>query len=78
MTRTNPLYLPYGAYELKAVYQRNMITTTLVLTAVLTGWLLSRGGETTPLIPIGPSGPPVEIKMRPPKSIVNCTKITSN
>ncbi len=75
MNSVNPLYVPYGAYELKAVYQRNMligllITTTFVVTAVLTGWFLSRVSEPTPFISPGPTGPPTEIKTKPQKSII--------
>ncbi|MBU0982736.1 MAG: energy transducer TonB [candidate division Zixibacteria bacterium] len=66
-TRDYALYSPYGAYELKANYQRNLmlgmlLTTLLIAAAVLTSWLLADRSDTV-VIPIDPGRitPPVEI-----------------
>ena len=75
MTSNNSLYMPYGAYELKAAYQRNMllgllITTTFIVSILLTSWLLARGAEIAPVIPPGPADPPVESKFGPQTTMV--------
>jgi protein TonB len=49
------VFTPYGAFELKATYQRNLatafaLTLTLVGTLVFVGWILTRGGTPPPTV----------------------------
>ena len=76
--RTNALYTPYGAYELKSLYQRNLtlatlLTASLIITAVVAAWILSSTGQQsvfevpeiiiTTQIDLGP--PPSVVRVRP-------------
>jgi protein TonB len=75
----NALYSPYGAYELKAKYQRNFLTATglavsLVLVILLTVWIIQaiRGHEEifsapTVIKTIAELGPPPTIVQKPPQ-----------
>lgn len=60
------LYLPYGAYELKATYQRNLLlsmalTTSFVVVVLACGWLFM--GASDPVITICPIAEPIEVEV---------------
>lgn len=76
----NALYSPYGAFELKAKYQRNFLIGTLstlafVLAILATFWIISLVGEETvvggeaPVVieTIADLGPPPAIVKKPPQ-----------
>lgn len=75
----NATYTPYGAYELKAKYQRNFLTATgmtvaLVVVILLTFWIIKmiEGSEqvytaTTVIKTIADLGPPPTIVQKPPQ-----------
>lgn len=76
------VYSPYGAYELKAKYQKNfmlgtIITTAFVAAIVLGAWLVKAiqgSGDETPIsdkiVTIAELGPPPTIIKRPPEVTV--------
>ncbi len=78
-TMNNALYSPYGAYELKAKYQRNFLMSTglavsLVVVILLTVWIIQaiRGHEEifsapTVIKTIAELGPPPTIVQKPPQ-----------
>ena len=75
----NATYTPYGAYELKAKYQKNFATATglavsLVVVILLTMWMIQliRGSEEVFMAPtviktIAELGPPPTIVQKPPQ-----------
>ena len=75
----NATYTPYGAYELKAKYQKNFATSTglavsLVVAILLTMWIIQlvRGEEEMLMAPvviktIAELGPPPTIVQKPPQ-----------
>lgn len=71
-TLINAQRTPYGAYELKASYQRNLLFGQLVLmtllTLGLTGPSIYRAlfGDTMVVIPIDPKPEPIEVKVTLP------------
>ncbi|MEW5795679.1 MAG: TonB family protein [Candidatus Zixiibacteriota bacterium] len=77
------LYSPYGAYELKAKYQRNFMfgtlaTTTFILLILVVAWLIQQmGGEeainTEPvrITTVADLGPPPTLAKKPPQVQVN-------
>ncbi len=81
----NALYSPYGAYELKAKYQRNfmfgtLITLATVLAIVGTSWIMShmksdvvvdRGDNVVVVKTVAELGPPPTIAKKPPQVKVN-------
>ncbi len=81
--KASSLYSPYGAFELKAKYQRNfalgtIITASAVGLILLTAFVISRvGGEEIPEAPavviktVADLGPPPSIAKRPPQVQVN-------
>ncbi|MFQ6008427.1 MAG: energy transducer TonB [Candidatus Zixiibacteriota bacterium] len=74
MKYNNALYTPYGAYALKATYQRNLglstvITTSLVLLLLTASWIVSAlSGKKPPPPPLDDSTH-IEIDWRPPPPI---------
>ncbi len=78
MRNSRTLYLPYGAYELKATYQRNMLYANLIVMGlVLLALTIARinrdraGGETvviaqTVIRTVADLGPPPAIVKKPP------------
>ncbi len=73
----NPLYTPYGAYELKAKYQRNMIISNVIVTtfiAAIVAVSMLVSGEKAKAEPKGGKGlreisikfEPISIKRPPP------------
>ncbi len=81
--RSSALYSPYGAYELKAKYQRNFLMGTLITTAfvaliLVTAWVISSMGDNegadAPVVVIktvADLGPPPSIAKKPPQVKVN-------
>jgi len=79
----NALYSPYGAYELKAKYQRNfmigtLITTSFVVLLVTVSWIIAAvgeeeviGGPVHIIKTIADLGPPPTIAKKPPQVKVN-------
>jgi protein TonB len=79
----NALYSPYGAYEMKAKYQRNfalgsLITLTFVVLVLATFWVINRMGEPTEIYAapkviktVAELGPPPAIAKKPPQVQVN-------
>ncbi|MDX9857058.1 MAG: energy transducer TonB [candidate division Zixibacteria bacterium] len=76
----NALYSPYGAYELKAKYQRNfglgtLATLAFVLAILGTAWLIANIGKDEEVIFAAPTviktvadlGPPPAIAKKPPQ-----------
>lgn len=78
-TTNSALYSPYGAFELKARYQKNFATGTglvvgLVALILLTVWVISALGSDTEIIAptvtiktISELGPPPTVAPRPPQ-----------
>jgi protein TonB len=82
------LYSPYGAFELKAKYQKNFLmatalTTAVVLLILLTAWVLSRGEEDVVAVgrvkitTIAELGPPPTVAKRPPQVKVDQPKVAA-
>ena len=81
--RSSALYSPYGAYELKAKYQRNFLMGTLMTIAfvaliLITAWIISamkaNEGADAPVVVIktvADLGPPPSIAKKPPQVKVN-------
>lgn len=80
----NALYSPYGAYELKAKYQRNfglgtLTTLAFVLLILGTAWLIANIGKGDEVVFAAPTviktvadlGPPPAIAKKPPQIQVN-------
>ncbi len=81
MAHPNVLYSPYGAFELKAKYQRNFLlgtiaTFTFVALILITAWLISviRGGDleaidmsSTVIKTVADLGPPPSVAKKPPQ-----------
>ncbi len=81
MAHPNVLYSPYGAFEMKAKYQRNFllgtaITFSVVALILLTSWLISviRGGDldainsdAVVIKTVADLGPPPSVAKRPPQ-----------
>lgn len=80
----NALYSPYGAYELKAKYQRNfglgtLSTLAFVLLILGTAWLIANVGKddevvfeaATVIKTVADLGPPPAIAKKPPQVKVN-------
>jgi protein TonB len=77
------IYSPYGAYELKAKYQRNFLMGTLAITAFVllilaTFWIIGQMEEevainTAPVVikTVAELGPPPTIAKKPPQVKVN-------
>jgi protein TonB len=73
---SNVIYSPYGAFELKAKYQRNfalatLITFSFVLLALATSAMISTlSGETAVKVPPIPRSDSIVVQIPPPPSIV--------
>ncbi|MEK7774725.1 MAG: TonB family protein [Candidatus Zixiibacteriota bacterium] len=79
MSKANVLYSPYGAYEQKAKYQKNFLTSNLIVTSfviliILVGWIISvineNEGADAPAIvirTIADLGPPPSVAKKPPQ-----------
>ena len=75
------LYTPYGAYELKATYQRNLLLsnlTVLLLISVVatTVWLVSRGDQVITYTP-PPTPPETKVFFDPPPTIVRSKPVVN-
>jgi len=85
----NSLYSPYGAYELKASYQRNFLFGTLSVIALVaavlgTTWIISSMGEEeyleAPAVVIktvADLGPPPSVAKRPPQVQVSAPNVAA-
>lgn len=88
-SRENALYSPYGAYELKAKYQRNFSLGTLtalglILTILLVGFIVKVlsedevvGGPVMIIKTIADLGPPPSIAKKPPQVKVNAPQVAA-
>lgn len=89
MAAKSALYSPYGAYELKAKYQRNFLLGTLITTAavaliVLTAWVIANLPEedfdAAPAVVIktvADLGPPPSIAKKPPQVQVDQPQVAA-
>ena len=87
MSKNNAIYSPYGAFELKAKYQRNYLlattaTVSLIVLIVFTAWIIGviRGsdGDNIPMTlitTVADLGPPPSIARKRPQIQVNQPKI---
>jgi len=83
------LYSPYGAYELKAKYQRNLASGTLitagfVLLILLVAWIVSSAGSEVaisdqPVVirTVADLGPPPTLAKKPPQVQVNQPQVAA-
>jgi protein TonB len=83
------LYSPYGAYELKAKYQRNFAYGTLIMIGsviliLLTAWILTResdeviiGGPVTVIKTIAELGPPPTLVKQQPQVQITAPNVTA-
>jgi periplasmic protein TonB len=79
MSTANALYSPYGAYELKAKYQKNFLFASIIVTSfvaaiLLTGWIISEmgaddefTGQAVVIKTIADLGPPPSVAKKPPQ-----------
>ncbi|UCG62658.1 MAG: energy transducer TonB [Candidatus Zixiibacteriota bacterium] len=91
MQLPNALYSPYGAYELKARYQRNfglgtIITLAFVLLILLVVWVITALGEedleaidlsSRVIKTVADLGPPPSVQKRPPQVNVNQPQVAA-
>ncbi|RKX26074.1 MAG: hypothetical protein DRP45_04440 [Candidatus Zixiibacteriota bacterium] len=83
------LYSPYGAFELKARYQRNFLYGTLIMVAVVilivaVSWLISKMGEVEAISDqvhviktVAELGPPPTIAKKPPQVKVEAPQLSA-
>lgn len=83
------LYSPYGAYELKAKYQKNFgmattATTLFVLLVLAVAWIMTRGDDLdavnavpVKITTIAELGPPPTVAKRPPQVQVDAPQIAA-
>jgi protein TonB len=86
---TNVLYSPYGAFELKAKYQRNFalattITLAFVLLILATAWLISNltkeeavNAPKVVIKTVADLGPPPSIAKKPPQVKVSAPQVVA-
>jgi len=91
MHAPNALYSPYGAYELKAKYQRNfglgtVITLVVVLLILATAWIIANLGEedleaidlsARVIKTVADLGPPPSVAKKPPQVNVNQPQVAA-
>lgn len=91
MQLPNALYSPYGAYELKAKYQRNfglgtLMTLSFVLLILLTAWVIANLGEddleaidlsARVIKTVADLGPPPSVAKKPPQVNVNQPQVAA-
>jgi periplasmic protein TonB len=89
MSTANALYSPYGAYELKAKYQKNFLSASIIVTSfvaaiLLTGgviaWINDSEGADAPSVvikTIADLGPPPSVAKKPPQILVQQPNIAA-
>lgn len=89
MATSSVLYSPYGAFEMKAKYQRNFlmatsITTGFVLAILMTFWIIAAlSGEKIAIAPsvviksIAELGPPPSVAKKPPQVQVQAPQVAA-